>query len=569
MSCIDLRSIEYFRGDSYRDGRLSSFCFRSLTIRYRSGGVQRVGTRICRYRENTLRMVNNVVHWFRKGLRVHDNPALRDAVREVVKGNHEGDTRLLYFVFVMEEKFLQSHVVGAVRMKFMLECLHDLDQTLAKHRCRILFLRGNCMVDTLLRFLQDYQVGALTFERDTEPWAKRIDRRLMKETEKRGVKCFAHWSHTLFPPEQLLDLNEGHAPRTMKSFTTLIESAGEPEAPIEVSLAGIPPYDADVMESREFRIPSLSELGFNESPPHRLFLGGETAAISKLQHFASLENGRRVAHFEKPKTSPCEFDPPSTTTLSPYITFGCLSVRLFYIKIRECQRKFKTFSKPPSSLLAQLYWREHFTLLGYVTKNFDQMKGNELCTQIPWDESAEAMERYRLWEDAKTGFPWIDAAMTQLRQEGFLHHLARHSVACFLTRGDLWVSWEHGKRTFDQYLIDCDWSLNSANWMWLSASAFFRSYFRVYSPVAWPKKWDKEGKYVKYFLPVLRDMPEKYIYEPWLAPLSVQKKAKCIIGKDYPEPIVDHKIESQRNIERMKEACRSPINKRHLSDADS
>lgn len=119
-------------------------------------------------------------------------------------------------------------------------------------------------------------------------------------------------------------------------------------------------------------------------------------------------------------------------------------------------------------------------------------------------------EYLNAWKNGQTGYPWIDAAMTQLRKEGWIHHLARHAVACFLTRGDLYLSWEEGAKVFDVYLLDSDWALNNCNWMWLSASAFFHTFFRVYSPVAFPQKTDKDGAYVRHFLPVLAKMPKKY-----------------------------------------------------------
>lgn len=71
------------------------------------------------------------------------------------------------------------------------------------------------------------------------------------------------------------------------------------------------------------------------------------------------------------------------------------------------------------------------------------MEGNPICVQIPWDKNPEALAK---WAEGRTGFPWIDAIMTQLRQEGWIHHLARHAVACFVTRGDLWISWEEGMK---------------------------------------------------------------------------------------------------------------------------
>jgi cryptochrome len=146
--------------------------------------------------------------------------------------------------------------------------------------------------------------------------------------------------------------------------------------------------------------------------------------------------------------------------------------------------------------------------------------------------------------------------MIQLRDEGWIHHLARHSVACFLTRGDLYISWERGAEVFDDYLLDADWSLNVGNWLWLrcvmcdgthsSASAFFHQYFRVYSPIAFGQKYDKSGDYIRRYIPALKDMPAQYIYTPWKAPLAVQKKAGCVVGKDYPMPIVDHDEARQR-----------------------
>jgi cryptochrome len=144
--------------------------------------------------------------------------------------------------------------------------------------------------------------------------------------------------------------------------------------------------------------------------------------------------------------------------------------------------------------------------------------------------------------------------MTQLQAQGWIHHLARHSVACFLTRGDLFISWEHGAKHFDKLLLDADWALNNGNWMWLSASCYFHQFFRVYSPVAFGKKTDKNGDYIRKWLPQLRHMPAKYIYEPWTAPRSVQEQAGCVVGVDYPAPIVDHKVVSKRNMMWMKDA---------------
>lgn len=103
----------------------------------------------------------------------------------------------------------------------------------------------------------------------------------------------------------------------------------------------------------------------------------------------------------------------------------------------------KRNSTPPLSLYGQLLWREFFYTTATNNPCFDKMEGNPMCVQIPWDRNPEALAK---WAEGRTGFPWIDAIMTQLRQEGWIHHLARHAVACFLTRGDLWISWEEGMK---------------------------------------------------------------------------------------------------------------------------
>lgn len=103
----------------------------------------------------------------------------------------------------------------------------------------------------------------------------------------------------------------------------------------------------------------------------------------------------------------------------------------------------KKDSTPPLSLYGQLLWREFFYTAATNNSSFDKMKGNPVCVQIPWDRNPEGLAK---WAEGRTGFPWIDAIMTQLRQEGWVHHLAQHAVACFLTRGDLWISWEEGMK---------------------------------------------------------------------------------------------------------------------------
>ncbi|GIY03032.1 cryptochrome-1 [Caerostris extrusa] len=370
----------------------------------------------------------NSIHWFRKCLRLHDNPAFVEAVK-----NGE------YFwpIFILDPWFVKNMKVGPNRWRFLVQSLNNLDESLKKLNSRLFIIRGKPS-EIFPDLVKKWKIKYLTFEIDTEPYAKIRDEKIENLMKSLNVEVTKFCTNTLYDPEQIIAFCDN---------STLIED------------------DHEI----KYNVPTLKELNVDESDLNPcLFPGGESEALRRLEQILPKED--YICKFEKPNTSPNSII-PSTTVLSPYVKFGCLSVRTFFFKIREIYLKSKKgYSKPPVSLHGQLFWREFFYTVGSATINFDQMVGNSVCTQIPWIENNVHLQA---WAYAKTGYPFIDAIMTQLRNEGWIHHLARHAVACFLTRGDLWVSWEHGMKVFEELLLDADWSLNAGNWMWLSCSAFF------------------------------------------------------------------------------------------------
>ncbi|KAF8061969.1 UVR3 [Scenedesmus sp. PABB004] len=481
------------------------------------------------------------VLWFRKGLRLHDNPALLEAC---------AGASAVYPVFIIDPHFLtaSAYKVGVNRYNFLLESLADLDASLRAKGSRLLVLRGKPL-EVLPRVFKDWGVTQLCFEVDTEPYAKRRDADVAAAAAAAGVAVSAHVSHTLYDTDVLLRAAGGKAPLTMQAFTKLVDKVGDPPKPLPAPGAVPPPGPLGAWGDGSTGVPSLAEVGFTEAPT-TIFKGGESVALSRLE--ASLADAKWVCGFEKPATDPSAFTRPATTVLSPHLKFGCLSPRLFHARLAAVYKAARgAHSKPPVSLRGQLLWREFFYTVGSVTPHFNAMAGNPLAKQIPWDTNPALLAA---WREGRTGYPWIDAAMRQLAEWGWMHHLARHSVACFLTRGDLFLHWEAGQAVFEELLLDADHFLNAANWLWLSSSAFFAQYYRVYSPVTFGKKYDPEGKFIRRFVPALARLPSKYIYEPWTAPLDVQTRAGVVIGKDYPYPVVDHTAISKVNMARMKAA---------------
>jgi cryptochrome len=315
--------------------------------------------------------------------------------------------------------------------------------------------------------------------------------------------------------------------------------------------------------------------------PHR---GGETIALKSL--FDITSNKTYTATFEKPKTAPTAFDPQSTTLLSPHLHFGSLSCREFYWRVQDIVSAYKNgqASQPPTSLTGQLLFRDMYfgaqAALGY---SFAQTFTNSHCRFIPWHlpsctspdtnlttghysiDNPLAESWFKRWKAGTTGFPWIDALMRQLRTEGWIHHLGRHAVACFLTRGGCYVDWERGAEVFEEWLIDHETACNAGNWQWLSCTAFFSQFYRCYSPTAFPAKWDREGEFVRRYVPELREFDKKFIYEPWKAPIADQKRWGCRVEGDgsvkekdglkyYPKPMFDFAERRRICIDAIKKA---------------
>jgi len=158
------------------------------------------------------------------------------------------------------------------------------------------------------------------------------------------------------------------------------------------------------------------------------------------------------------------------------------------------------------------------------------------------------------WQEGRTGYPYIDAVMRQLVTEGFIHHINRWAVASFLTNGQLWLNWEHGQEMFEEHQIDGDYAMNAGCWMWCTGSAFMDAISEnTLDPVKFARRWDPEGHFTRKYCPELKNMPLKYLFSPWEAPVNVQRYARVQVGIDYPAPIVDYKQTRSHNLEKIRE----------------
>lgn len=544
--------------------------------------------------------------WFRRDLRLHDNLALDAAMRaqKLLWRTTNEDMALLPIYILHQPKHQRC---GAVRFQFLLEAIMDVADSIEKLQGRFLVLRGDAEY-VLKTVMAAWNVTDLFFEAGVMPYAVARDSRVRAIAESLNVNVTMIRGVTLYDPQEIIRLNGGQPPEEYEQLLEITEKMPQPTQPIPApgklshgavfstqelhallknychddlkvanAIAGVE-GTTELCDATLFVVPPLTVFGLTCPDPHTALIGGESEALKRLETFC--EDERRVGLFEKPKTSPVTVDAPSTTSLSAYLTFGCLSAREFFYRIMFIQLQFPLRPGYPVkvTLEGQLMWREFFYCYACGTPHFDSFDRNPGCKQIDWrllsseinkldPDDKLAVRQFECWKNGQTGFPWIDAVMRQINREGWTHHAGRHAVACFLTRGVLYISWLHGAAYFQEKLIDMDWAVNVGNWLWVSASCFFTNYRQVASPSTFPQQWDPQGLFIRKYIPALRHMPDKFVYEPWKAPLKVQRDAACLIGKDYPFPIVDSKLAMSRCVAGMSQAFSdTETNERTRSD---
>lgn len=472
------------------------------------------------------------LHWFRiDSLRLSDNPAFNRAV---------STGQRLKAVVILDPWFNSDNRTGpGVNVwRFLLESLLDLDNRLQKKPYRIklnVFLGQPTYIIPLL--LKKWNVTTFTFQSSqTSLESSKHDELIEAIISDYNVKVFACSAHTLYNPSDVLQVNNDKYPTSYKEFRRLLPHLGCPREPIPepdpLSIL-LNNYSSDTrVEPPDGHIPTLQDLGFSstETLHTNNFVGGETEGLSRLSSFCS----KRISQSDDSISWLMSKD-----SLSPYIRFGCLSVCQIFSQLRQYASTSNKGQMLFEDLTKNLLMREFAYLVGNSIPNFDIMPGNPYCIQLPWDDNEASHQLLKLWREGKTGYPWIDACLRQCIQEGWAHFSARQSIAVFLTRGYLWLNWERGKEFFQEYMLDFELPVSSVCWMQSSCSGFFCDQIESYDPCYIGKQMDLDGHYIRTYVPELKNFPSSYIHQPWLAPKSVQEKAKCVIGEDYPEPIVE------------------------------
>ena len=462
------------------------------------------------------------IFWFRRSLRLDDNQALLAALE-----NNDN----VVPVFVLDPAILTHPTTGQARTRFLLQSLRDVDASLRKIGGRLIIRHGK-PEEELTRLVQETKAEGLYFGRDYEPYSRKRDEAVQKAMDVLGVFVHTFSDHLLHEPGDVLSAGgTNYTVFTPYKRVWLEKPVEAPQdAPGKISIP------ADLHSEPIPEMPdSVGVAGtFHQTPRVQ---GSEAEARKWLDGF--LKNC--VAGYDVDRDFPAH---EGTSRLSAYLRMGVLSVRRVYALMREARSQMEVGRRSgPDAWLGELAWRDFYYQIMW---NFPHVVGNAFrpqYTDLSWENNQSFFEA---WCEGRTGYPFIDAAQRQMNGEAWMHNRARMATASFLTK-DLLIDWRMGEKRFMQMLVDGDTAPNNGGWQWAAGTGTdAQPFFRIFNPVTQGEKFDPDGAYVKKWVPELSRVPAKFVHSPWKMSRAEQEAVDCVLGKDYPAPIVDHKVQREK-----------------------
>jgi deoxyribodipyrimidine photo-lyase len=463
--------------------------------------------------------------WYRRDLRVADHPALTLAAREFER---------VVPVFVLDDALLHGRFASSPRTAFMLGCLRALDEALRERGSGLVVRHGRPERELVVLAAQT-GAQAVLWTSDVAPYARVRDKRVSAALREAGLQA---------RPQGGAYVVDVSRPRTQagRPFTVFspfhrrwleLQRRTVHRAP-----AALPALPSGL---RKGRLPAVGDLGLDARELAQPFRApGEPAARAALARWL---DGPIDAYGDTHDRLAVH----GTSGLSPYLRWGCVSAA-------ECEARAACRGGDGArAWIRQLCWREFYAHVLLAHPDNARREFQPRYRSLQWFDEDGAFDA---WRAGRTGYPLVDAGMRQLACTGWMHNRARLVVGSFLTK-DLHLDWRLGEAHFEALLLDGEPAQNNGNWQWVTSvgvdpAPYFR---RIFNPVVQQRKFDPDGDYVRRWVPELRDVPLPRLPEPWTMSDDEQQAAGCVIGRDYPAPIVEHAEERLRAIERYRAAA--------------
>ena len=469
--------------------------------------------------------------WFRRDLRLADNPALTHALAAC-------ERVIPVYIHAPDED--GAWAPGAASNWWLHYSLLALDRSLRARGARLIVRRGTSL-DALQELISQTKATHVVWNRLYEPSAAARDNAVQEALRTQGIEVAGFNATLLNEPRQILKDN-GEPYRVFTAYWKASLRRG-----LEVTLA--PPPQTLPEVSRGITSIEIDVLGLR---PHidwaagvtQAWPVGEDAAHDRLETFVDETAGRYDTDRNRP-------DVIGTSRLSPHLHFGEIGPRQVVSAVQRlaATEGRKHVVKSTEAYVRQLGWRDFAHQLLHHFSHTTDAPLDQRFERFPW--ANHYGDELRAWQRGQTGIPIVDAGMRELWHTGWMHNRVRMIVASLLTK-NLLVPWQEGARWFWDTLVDADLANNTLGWQWVTGcGADAAPYFRIFNPVVQGEKFDPKGRYVRRWVPEIAGLPNKYLHKPWSAPSSMLDEVGVTFEKNYPRPIVDIKRSRERALESM------------------
>lgn len=464
--------------------------------------------------------------WIRRSMRVEDNTALVEASRK-----HD---EVIPF-YVVDDEYFSQQELGYPRVRFWRESLLELRQILREKGQDLIIRKGKPKAQ-LEKIIEETDAEAVYFNRDYSPYAKSRDKGVEEMCREKDVEAKSFKDVVMFEKEEILT-NSGSPYKVYSYYKKKWFKRDKPRPQT--------PEEFETPEIKSDDVPKLEQLGF-EKPEEIEWIwqpgreGGKQALKEFEEKIWNYDNKRDIAADD------------ATSKLSPHLKFGTVSIReAFWMAERLNARNLNKDTSGIETWQEQLAWRDFYFQIMYNFPHCVERPFLEQYESIRWETDEEKWQKFI---QGKTGYPFVDAGMRQLRSTGWMHNRLRMVVTSFCAK-DLHLDWKKLHKYFKQAFVDAELSAMIGGIQWAySIGTDAQPYFRVFNPTKQGEKFDPEGEYIRKWVPELEEVPDEHIHNPQKMSKQLQKEYSCIIGKEYPEKIVEHDKERKKAVKMFEEA---------------
>lgn len=466
--------------------------------------------------------------WFREDLRVFDHTALYQAASKCQGG--------IVGLYIIDAHMFKEHQVAACRVDLILRGLHELSRDLAELNIPLIIIQVS---DTqkipaeIVKLMQKIHVDVLFYNRQYEVNEQRRDQAVCDYLTTNNLSSVSFDDQTILPPG-IITTQKGQ----YFSIFTPFKRAWYQEFLAQRAVQLLPkPKKQVILSIKSSPVPE-SLTGFKSHISSDLWPAGEKYARARLQKFIASD----LQHYAKNRDFPAL---AATSRLSPYIASGMISARECFLSAFDANhQELDTGKMGAVTWMAELIWRDFYKhILQAVPRISMHRAFKQETDQLAWrDVDAERIA----WEEGRTGYPLVDAAMRQLNATGWMHNRLRMVVAMFFSK-NLFLNWRLGERYFMQHLIDGDLAANNGGWQWSASTGNDAApYFRVFNPIRQSERFDPKGDFIRQYCPELAGFDSKSIHDPHgRAPLLAKQAG-------YAKPMVDLASSRERVISAFK-----------------